>query len=802
MTFLRVAAVGFLLTSSLIAQTEKEPPRTPPVRSEHVYLEAEHPLSAAEQDELRSEGVAVLRPVGGTRYLARISSGIDRSRFDHPAVASLSAIEPEAKLFPGVAAASLRSPAAVPLDIVFQSDASYSAARTLITSLGGSLRDPLAPDFVGVQTLRVLVPAAAVKVLAADDSVLQLHDGSKRIALHNAVAARMSKVDLIQAAPYNLTGAGIVASMWDGGQAQLTHPEFEGRVIGGTPSATTDDHATHVAGTITAKGLQAAAKGMAPGATVHDFEVTDGFLESKQSNLPRIGSVSDNNSWGYVLGWNYDSDKTYRWQWWGGAEDFGNYDTSTAGLDKLVRSSGTLIVFSSGNDGTDTGPLASPYGHYHDSGDTVYCYSANGSGSDCPATPCGSRCETARHPSDGPFRDMSLTGAGKNLLAVGAVTSQSQIADFSSRGPAADGRVKPDVVAKGVGQYSTFPTNGYRSLQGTSMASPVVTGVAALIAEQWRRTFGGALPGPEALRGLIIHGAQDLGQAGPDYTFGFGLVDAKASVDTIIADEGVGKRIRRGTLTQGKTVEVPFQLATPGNIRLTLVWSDPENVPYPEKVLINDLDLTLTDPFGNVYRPYVLNVNDPAAAAQTGVNTVDNVERIEVGGAAAGEWRARVTGTLIPGAQPQSYVVLSSADFGPAQVVCSDPFEPNNSETQAWGRLPLAATLTAFACDATDIDFYRFTVDRSGPVAVGVTATVVPVRITLTSALGSVSTDVAAGTSGTVQTSVGSGSGVAISPVPFTVKVEPLSEVTQAALYKIRATYQSSQPNRTRPVRR
>lgn len=802
MTFLRVAAVGLLLTSSLIAQTEKEPPRTRPARAQHVYLQAEHPLSAEEQADLQREGVAVLRPVGGTRYLARISAAVDRSRFDHPAVATLTAIEPEAKLFPGVAEAARRSPAAVPLDIVFQSDASFTSARSLITSLGGRFRDPLAVDFVGVQTLRVMVPSSAINVLAADDSVLQLHDGSKKIALHNAVAARMSKVDLLHAAPYNLTGAGIVASLWDGGQAQLTHPEFEGRVIGGSPGATTDDHATHVAGTIAAKGLQAAAKGMAPGATVHDFEVTDGFLESKQSNLPRIGAASDNNSWGYVIGWNYDPDKTYRWQWWGGAEDFGNYDTSTAGLDKLVRSSGTLIVFSSGNDGTDSGPLASPYGHYHNDGDSVYCYSANGSGTDCPSSPCGSRCETTRHPSDGPFRNMSLTGAGKNLLAVGAVNSQNVIADFSSRGPATDGRVKPDVVAKGVGQYSTFPTNGYRSLQGTSMASPVVTGVAVLIAEQWRRTFAGALPGPEALRGLIIHGAQDLGQAGPDYTFGFGLVDAKASVDTIIADGGVGKRIRKGTLTQGATVEVPFQLPQSGNIRLTLVWSDPENVPYPEKALINDLDLTLTDPSGTVYRPYVLNVNDPEGAAQTGVNTVDNVERIEVGGAVAGSWRARVSGTLIPGAQPQSYVLLSSADFGPAQVVCSDPFEPNNTEAQAWGRLPRAASLSPYACDATDIDFYRFTVDRSGPVAVTVTATTVPLRVTLTSAAGTVSTDVAAGSSGTAQTSVGSGSGVAIPPVAFTVKVEPLSEVTEAAAYKIRATYQSSQPNRTRPVRR
>ena len=86
------------------------------------------------------------------------------------------------------------------------------------------------------------------------------------------------------------------------------------------------------------------------------------------------------------------------------------------------------------------------------------------------------------------------------------------------------------------------------------MASPVVTGIAALLAEQWRKTFAGANPQASQLKALILAGADDLGNPGPDYTYGFGLVNAKNSVDLIIADGGKGDRIRNFTFQQGQVL--------------------------------------------------------------------------------------------------------------------------------------------------------------------------------------------------------------------------------------------------------
>jgi hypothetical protein len=804
MRTLRLLLAASLLAATPLLAVDKEratlPENSRAERSRHVWVDAEHPLTAAEQSELRSRGLDILQPVGGKRYLARVAPGLAAGRFAHPAIASLEEQSASTKIRAS-ARRAVRQLRAASIDLVFQPDVAFDDARALVIASGATLRNPLSTEFIGVSTVEVSATADALQKLASLDEVLQLHGAERKIAFHNANAAMIAEANVVHAAPYGLTGAGIEVSIYDGGSALATHPEFGGRVILETPTAGVDEHATHVTGTVTASGVQPAAKGMAPGARIHSYAVDDNFLQRKNESFAKVSPISDNNSWGYIIGWFYDSTMPSKWTWWEGPEDFGAYGISTAALDKLTRSSGTLIVYSSGNDGDDTGPSFAPWPHHHeDDASLTWCVSSNGSGTDCNTT-CN-RCETTRHPSDGPFVNMSLTGSGKNLLAVGATNAQSNtIASFSSRGPTQDGRVKPDVVAKGTSQYSTTLSNGYTRLQGTSMAAPVVTGIAALVAEQWKKSRNGALPGPEMLRGLLIHGATDLGTEGPDYTYGFGMVNAKNSVDTIIADEGTGKRIKTGTVTQGQTLEFPVNAGSSTNLELTLVWSDPENIPYPEAALINDLDMTLRGPDGSTVMPWILNRATPDAGATRGVNTVDNAEQITVTGA-AGQYVARVTGTRISSATPQTFVLLSNAEFGEARLACSDSFEPNNSAQQAYGRLPRNVALGASICEAADLDFYYLTVDRSGPVSVTVRGASVPVRVTISHAGGTASADAASGGSATATLNVGTGVNQPIAPVTLTVKVEPLGPVATATGYTLQTSYNSSEPTRVRPIRR
>ena len=138
----------------------------------------------------------------------------------------------------------------------------------------------------------------------------------------------------------------------------------------------------------------------------------------------------------------------------------------------------------------------------------------------------------AGNEGDKPWRYVTVPADGPSVIAVGAVElSREEIAPFSSRGPTADGRIKPDVVAPGTGivvvdtpageQEESF--SGYRRARGTSFAAPLVSGAAALLRQihpHWKPADVAA-----ALRGT----ARDLGESGPDTTYGWGLVDALAA---------------------------------------------------------------------------------------------------------------------------------------------------------------------------------------------------------------------------------------------------------------------------------
>jgi hypothetical protein len=456
----------------------------------------------------------------------------------------------------------------------------------------------------------------------------------------------------------------------DGTGAQTTHPDFGGRLevillpwLPHGPAA--DYHATHVAGTIGGSGLgNVQAAGMAPDAYLHQFEVgqdIDEILWVKETGPVQAGAVADNNSWGFVLGWDYYNGY---WEWQDLEEYLGAYDLNyTAPLDAITIEQNVLFVHSAGNDGEN--PDLGVYGiHRHWNSSATWCFSQPGVG--CPA-PCsgGIYCETGQHLANAPWTTIGDMESAKNIVTVGAVDSTPTLASFSSRGPARDGRVKPELVARGVSVYSTVPTSTYAYLSGTSMSAPVVTGIAGLLAEQWRYTFGDN-PLATTLKTQMIAGAEDLGNAGPDYSYGFGLVNAKNAADLIIADQGGGDRIRIGALDQGETYELSVTLASPQDLRVVLGWADPD-IPFlggddiAAVALVNDLDVVVIGPNGTVTYPWILNKNAPSVAATRGPNHVDNVEMIELANAAAGTYRIVVSATNISDAPPQQFVLVANA---------------------------------------------------------------------------------------------------------------------------------------------
>lgn len=762
--------------------------RGEPGPDRRVVLSPTHALSDDDRAELARQGVLVGRAVGGGRYIARLKPNAVTT---DARIVAVDTIDPADKIHASAYRDFARGRTMARVNVIFHEDVDFDAARQAIIAAGGVL-DPFKLKFSPSQRVEATVASSTLQALAADDDVLGITAVRNfRLGTDNSTSAQIANVTPLYDAPYGLTGAGVTVSLFELAAAQGDHVEFGGRlsVVGSGGGSGDKNHATHVAGTIGAGGVRPEAKGMAPAVQIHQFCVQTpcggsmSFLDDKEEKLPTLGVAVDNNSWGFKLGWDTDSGDNV---WLGAGQYYGAYDLIlTSPLDEISNDHDILFVHSSGNDADAPNFSDEFFGHRHtnDEGDTDftkrYCYSLDGSGSDCPAT-CNGGCEKTRHLTSLPFGTVGVTAAAKNVITVGAVNQNLDIVGFSSRGPAKDGRVKPDLVARGNSVLSSVPTNSYSRLSGTSMAAPAVTGVAALLTEQWKKTFGTA-PKPLHLKAVLIAGATDLGNPGPDFTHGFGLVNAKASVDTIIADAAKGNRIRTITLAAGTsaTHEFPIAVSTPQNVRVVLQWNDPAIpfTPVPDDIapvaLVNDLDLRVIGPDGTVHLPWVLDSSQVTANATRGVNTKDNTEVVEIANAPVGTYRIVVAGTSVAQG-PQTAVVVTSA---PAAAPCIDLQEPNDDAATAFGNLVGGASVSGAICTAGDVDYFRFTATKTGPVSVTVTAGDTPLRVTLTGTGISRTQDIPATSTAVLNADAN------VVPNPILVRIEAIGQPGVAPTY-------------------
>lgn len=241
----------------------------------------------------------------------------------------------------------------------------------------------------------------------------------------------------------------------------------------------------------------------------------------------------------------------------------------------------------------------------------------------------------------------NLTGnfkMAKNILVVGLVDSFSQVAAYSSRGPAYDGRVKPDLTAYGA--------------NGTSESAALVSGAAAAV-QQALREQTGALPPADLVRAILLGGADDVGAPGPDFASGFGNLNLLKSLETI-----ENQNFKIGEIGDGEAFS--FQINLPPKavqLKITLVWNDPPAAPNAPKALVNDLDLKLVAPDNLEFLPWVLNPfphpDSLRLPAVRGRDTLNNVEQITLDFPPAGQYEIQVSGTRVEAATQAFSIVWS-----------------------------------------------------------------------------------------------------------------------------------------------
>ena len=453
-------------------------------------------------------------------------------------------------------------------------------------------------------------------------------------------------------------------AIWDGGEVYKAHQEFAGKTITLEDLVSYIDHATHVAGTMMAKGVYAPAKGMAFNATtLHSY-----YFDNDVSKMSKaaLGLLLSNHSYGDEAGWNFD-DIQNRWEWFGLPGDtvdysFGFYGTRTQQWDQIAYNAPYyLIVESAGNARGYPGPAV---------GQDYYGYASS---SNLTIVNKGPR--PANISSNNAYETVSTTGNAKNILTVGAINpvpygpvggEQISTAFFSSWGPTNDGRIKPDIVGDGVNVTScgSASPDNYITLSGTSMSAPNVTGSLYLLQEYYAEKHNGNVMRAATLKGLACHTALDAGNTGPDYIYGWGVLDMKAAA-LAIKNNGAKSLIEEDTLQQGQTQTFKVIASGDGPLMATISWTDPPGTPTPDGTvesptpkLVNDLDVRISDGT-NTYYPWVLNPSKPSARATTGDNVLDNIEQVLIPGTVPGKsYTITVThkGALNGGSQEYSLI--------------------------------------------------------------------------------------------------------------------------------------------------
>lgn len=589
-----------------------------------VLVQLDYPLTQVTQEKLRAHSVELLHHYGDGAYLiSRLAPGIQRI---NPA----DLVQHEATVLQTFGDGPLPlGDTRLDVDLVL---AFETAPDFLSEVLAEATFNATVAQIENGRTLNGNVAISELEVLLAHPYILDATPSLTEVEPYNFEARIVQSVTPLNsgiAGAPGLNGRGIVIGVGDGG-ALAGHPDMGERVLHSTSNynAGWGNHPDMVSGIIAGAGnVYGANRGVAPEAELI-VETNSAITYYAPTFLQDYGMTITNNSYGPSFHCNTAN------------QYFGN----SASTDQQLFDNPTLLhIYAVGNSGR----------------------------SSCADVPVGYSTIPG-----GPQN-------AKNTLSVGNVSFNRQRYETSSAGPTKDGRLKPEISAVGTSITTTIRDGGYGTGTGTSFAAPNVASTIALLSEAYQRNSPGTTPTGALLKAIACNTADDAGRPGPDFEYGFGILNAYNALQVIDNNQ-----FELGTITKEAEVKKTINLEVAATeLKVMLYWSDVAgSTSNQSSVLENDLELVLISETGETTYPLILDPSDPLKEAVQGEDHLNNIEQITLKNPAIGEYEIIVRATnldygegtyVLTWFSPEPEVVLT-CPYGGESIV------PGQSTYIAW----------------------------------------------------------------------------------------------------------------------
>jgi subtilase family protein/type IX secretion system substrate protein/CARDB protein len=610
-----------------------------------AIIQFEHIPTDDERQRLLKSGITLINYIPNNAYTASISERVNSSALQQVKARAIVELTPQQKM-PLFLAKGIIPPwsAKIPGTVdVWVSILPTLSAQTVTNQLRQRNFDITSTALENYHVIALRVPMERLNELASLSFVEYVQPAPHEDQPLNNVDRADGRANMLNASTSvggrNLKGEGVVIGIGDNADPQF-HIDFTNRLIGRTYAAPTAEHGKHVAGIAAGAGIMNELyKGYAPKATIIT-QYFGGIWLNAASYVHDYGMVLTNNSYGAIAG-----DCSYN----------GLYDLYSAVLDQQAFDFPYLEnIFASGNSGLDN----------------------------CPPYPTGFKTVLGSYQ------------VAKNVLTVGATDSSGANAGFSSRGPTVDGRVKPEISTMGQRVVSAgFGSYWYNS--GTSMAAPGATGGLTLLYQLYKQRNGGSNPKSGLIKAIACNSSRDIGNAGPDFSTGFGWLNLQRAALTIENNRYFISSLANGNVNN-------HAISVPGNtaqLKVMLYWHDPPASLLSSQTLVNDLDLTVQTPSSSTIFPKILDTipSNVTATSTEGPDHINNIEQVIINNPQPGTYMANIKGTAVTQNSPQEYFVAYDLVPDSTQLtfpIGGESFSTTDSALIQWDAYGNAAAFT------------------------------------------------------------------------------------------------------------